>query len=449
MNRAISRVKSAFTYDALTPKGRRKAVSRTITREDNHTRGSKHRALQANAGDLVRNMAVCAWAVRRHLDYVANFSFNTRTPRPEVNAQIERLMTEDSRPERFDVAGKFGREKMFRIAEARRVVDGDTLLVQMNDGRTQGIQADLIKDPADKQLDEEWINGVRVTGTGRAMEFGIHKREGYIGTVEHRRIKAANAIHYGFFGDRYAADQVRGVSPLTAALDPLRDLKDAITLAQARSKVAQLFAMAISRDAPEDHGDDDETEDPNYALDLNDPMLLNLQPGDKAEFLESRTPSTEFQAFSVLVIQLALKALDIPYSLFDGSASTFYGGRAEWLHYVAACKDKRCDQLEMRRQFTVWKLRQWIRDGRLVLPRGWMVGDIDFDWIPTSTNAWWDKGKETKGHVAAIGAGLDTPQRVCAELGMVYQDNIDAIAEAAEYAKSKGIVLPYATTTDA
>ncbi|EMI15501.1 phage portal protein, lambda family, partial [Rhodopirellula maiorica SM1] len=359
-------------------------------------------------------------------------------------------MIEDSRPSRFDVAGKFGREKMFRIAEARRVVDGDTLLPMMNDGRLQGIQADLIQDPDDKKDGEEWINGCRITGTGRVLEFGI-KREGYIGTVPHRRIQAANAIHYGFFGDRYAADQVRGISPLTAALDPLRDLKDAVTLAQARAKVAQIFALALTRDAvdPLDGDDDDETEDGQHGLNVNftDPQILDLDPGQKAEFLESRTPSTEFQAFTVLVIQLALKALDIPYSLFDGSASTFYGGRAEWLHYVAACKDKRNDQLEMRRQFTVWKLRQWIRDGRLVLPRGWMVGDIEFDWIPTSTNAWWDKSKETKGHTAAIAAGLDTPQRVCAELGLVFNDNIDAIAEAVEYAKSKGVQLPYAPIT--
>tara|TARA_R110002073_G_scaffold20209_5_gene72816 strand:- start:19990 stop:21177 length:1188 start_codon:yes stop_codon:yes gene_type:complete len=395
-------------------------------------------------------MAVCSWAVRRHLDYVANFSFNTRTPNKDVNTQIERLMVEDSRPSRFDVAGKFGREKMFRISEARRVIDGDTLLIMMNDGRMQGIQADLIRDPEKKKAGDEWINGVRITGTGRALEYGIRKREGYVGTVDHRRIAASNAIHYGFFGDRYAADQVRGISPLTAALDPLRDLKDAVTLAQARAKVAQIFALALTRDAVEPLGGDDE-EDDDQALNVNftDPQVLDLDPGQKAEFLESRTPSTEFQAFTVLVIQLALKSLDIPYSMFDGSASTFYGGRAEALGYIGACKEKRADQQEMRRQYTVWKLRNWVRDGRLLLPRRWMIGDIEFDWIPNSLNNWWDRGKETKGAVAAIEAGLDTPQRVAAENGFVFEENIDAIQKAVEYAKSKGIVLPYATTPDA
>ena len=35
-----------------------------------------------------------------------------------------------------------------------------------------------------------------------------------------------------------------------------------------------------------------------------------LDPGDKAEFLESKSPSTEFQAFSQVMVSVALKALD-------------------------------------------------------------------------------------------------------------------------------------------
>lgn len=414
-----------------------------IYREDYYTRNSRGRSLQANASDLVRNMSVCAWAVRRHLDYVSNFSFNVRNSDKKLNNQIERLMFEDSRKSQCDVAGRFGREKMFRIAEARRVVDGDCGIILLDDGRMQGIQADLIRDP-EKILDgEDWINGVMVGSTGRHVAYGIRSRNGYTGTKYERRVNSTNVIHYGFFGDRFAADQVRGISPLTAALDPLRDLKDAVTLAQARAKVAALFAMAITRAEREraeyDDGTEEEREVQEYNIDLADPQILNMAPGDKAEFLESDTPSTEFQAFTVLVIQLALKALDLPMSLFDGSRQTFYGGRAEWLNYIHACQDKRADQIEMRRVYTVWKLRQWIRDGRLTLPRGMTIGDIDFQWISANNTAWWDKGKETRGDVSAVKAGLDTPQRICAEKGFVYKDVIDEIAAANEYAKSKGV----------
>ena len=444
MSNAIGRVQSAFTYEALSPGKRRKRVSSIVTREDKHVRGTKHRALQANASDLVRNMSVCAWAVRTHLAYVSAFTFNMKTDNNDLNNQVERLMEIDSRPSRCDVAGKFGREKMFRIAEARRVVDGDTAMVMLDDGRLQGLQADLIRDPELIPPDEDWINGVLVTRFGRPLAFGVHQRHGYSGSTYDRRINADNVIHYGFFGDRFAADQVRGVSPLVAALDPLRDLKESIQLAQARAKVAQIFAMAITREAPDAIGDPDSEDPTNYAVNFDDPQLLDLAPGDDAKFLDSRTPSTEFQAFTVLVIQLALTALDIPFSMFDGSRSTFYGGRAEWLQYLNSCQDKRADQIEMRRTYTVWKLRTWIRDGRLVLPRGMTIGDIEFEWIPNNSTPWWDQGKESRGHIAAIKAGLDTPQRICSEKGTTFQDNIDSIAKAAEYAKSKGVAVDFA-----
>ena len=57
---------------------------------------------------------------------------------------------------------------------------------------------------------------------------------------------------------------------------------------------------------------------------------------------------------------------------------------------------------------------------------------------------WWDAAKEIKGDVMAIGAGLDTPQRICKERGRGdFRDNIDQIASAQEYAKSKGVTLSF------
>lgn len=443
MSRVKDSIQSAFTYEALSPGGRRKSVSSRVVREDSHVRGNKHQSLQANAEDLMRNMSVCAWAVRKHLDYVANFSFNARNENTELNATLERLMQEDSRPSRCDVAGKFSREKMFRIAEARRTIDGDCLLVKLDDTRMQGIQSDLIKDPDKKLPDEQWINGVLVTGSGRPLAYSIHTRKGYSTKQYDRRINAPNAIHYGFFGDRFAADQVRGVSPLTTALDPLRDLKESLELAQARAKVAQIFAMTIGRESGDQIVTPDESEPSGYSIDLTRPQLVQLAPGETAKFLESNTASTGFESFTQLVIQLALTAVDIPYSMFDGSRSTFYGGRAEWLQYITSCQDKRADQIEMRRNYTVWKLQTWIRDGRLVLPRGMRISDVAFEWIAKNSTPWWDKGKETRGDLAAIQAGLDTPQRICSEKGMVFEENLDAIAKANEAAQARGLTLSF------
>ena len=48
------------------------------------------------------------------------------------------------------------------------------------------------------------------------------------------------------------------------------------------------------------------------------------------------------------------------------------------------------------------------------------------------------------GAVAAINAGLDNPYRICKETGRgEYEENIDQIARAREYAEAKGVPLNY------
>lgn len=453
----LNRIQSMFGYDALEPQGRRKKISRAVYREDYHTRGNKHRGLQASSADLVRNLSLAGWMVRRHLDYVAQFEFHGRNEDEAINRQIETLMAEDSRPSRADISGRFTREKLFRLAEARRVLDGDTLLVKLRDGRMQGIQADLVRDPNRIPQNEQWINGVLINGFGRPLAYGIHKRDGYSSTEFARRVNATNLIHYGFF-DRYAADQVRGVSPLVSALNPLRDVYENFSFALAKAKVSQLFAMAFYRDSPDSvlpveadpeqgtiDADGDSIEEPRgfQAFVKSDTRYIDLNPGEKAEIIESKQPSTEFQNFTQLVLQVALKSLDIPFSFYDESHTNFFGSRAAWLHYERSCKDKRDDQIEMRRNYTQWKLQSWIASGRLVLPTNMRQSDIAFEWVPRGM-PWWDPSKEINGHIAAIKAGLDTPQRICRATGTDYFDNVDAISKALAYAEEKGVPVEFA-----
>lgn len=457
-----NRIASAFSYDALEPKGRRKATRSRVAREDYHVRGNKHRRLQENAADLCRNLSLAAWMVRRHLDYVSQFDFHGRNDDDDLNTQIELLMARDSAPSNADVSGRFGREKLFRLAEARRVLDGDTLLLKLNSGRLQGIQADLIQDEGRVyQGKETWVNGVRIGQFGRPLEYALHQRTSDTGTQFVRRVRASNVIHYGFF-DRYAGDQVRGISPLVSALDPLRDVYENFTYALAKAKVSQLFALAFYREADDaagyttadstgpqaDTDGDGDTEAAGYTVDFGSgPQLLDLDPGDRAEFLESKQPSSEFQDFTQLVVQVALKALDIPYSFYDESHTNFFGSRAAWLHYERSCKDKRDDQIEMRANYTTWKLIGWIRDGRLSLPAGMQIEDVKTEWVPRGM-PWWDPQKEINGNVQAIKAGLDNPQRICRATGTDVFDNIDQIAKVREYAAAKNVPLEYAMTEE-
>ena len=52
---------------------------------------------------------------------------------------------------------------------------------------------------------------------------------------------------------------------------------------------------------------DGDGEDDRYSVEFGrGPIKLEMEPGDRAEFLESNQPSSEFQAFSELIIGVAL-----------------------------------------------------------------------------------------------------------------------------------------------
>ncbi len=446
----------ALNYDALEPRGRRKAAPSTVSREDVYLMGGRRTQLQANASDIARNFAIAAWAIRQHLNYVARFDFRANNKDEGLNRDIESLVEIQSRPTKFDRGGRATREKGFRLAEARSVLDGDVGLLQIVDGSLQGIESDLIRNPPKIQKDSshEWVDGVEVDSAGYARRFAIWGRgTGGRGYEYRKNVAAENMIHYGFF-ERFASEQVRGVSPIVAALNPLRDVYEGFDLALARMKISQLFALAFFRDrnsAPltqdfpdaDSEGDSDNCEANERRpaeIDLSKgPTVLDLDDGERAEFLESKSPSTELQNFSRLVVMVALKALNIPYSFFDEGHTNYSGARCSWLQYERSCLDRRDDQIEMRRRWTVWQLQRWILDGSLRLPRGQTLGDLSWEWVPLGM-PWWKPSEEITGDLKAIASGLTSPQKVAKARGMGdVKDNLRETIEFIKFARDLGI----------
>ena len=90
MANLLNRIGTLFGYDALEPQGRRKKTSRHVYREDYHTRGNKHRGLQENAADLVRNLSLAGWMVRRHLTTSRNLNFTDETTTTHSTGNLRR-----------------------------------------------------------------------------------------------------------------------------------------------------------------------------------------------------------------------------------------------------------------------------------------------------------------------------------------------------------------------
>jgi len=430
-------------YDAIAATGKRKAASSILKHEDNQLKSRDRRQMVGYGRELIRNYSVVSWVIRKHLDYCTQFDFQVRTDSDELNQQIEDLVKTQMRPVNCDQAGRHTFPRMLRMAEARRTIDGDFFLLKRNGTRLQGIEGDLIQNPDEMERDALWFNGCHVNRDGRALEWALHRRMVTDRYEFQKKVPARNLIQHANFDSTFRFDQVRGISPLACAFNSFRDLYEGVDFALAKLKVEQLFAMVITDGATDGVGDHEKASD-GYNVDFGKgPVKLELEPGEDAKFLKTDNPGSSTQSFLHLVMGMALKSLDVPFSFYSENFTNFYGSKAAFMQYDRSCHAKRADVLETLRKITVWWLQNWIRNGLLRLPSGMGVNDVPFEWVPRGM-PWWDPAKEIKGDVLAIGAGLDNPYRICKERGRgEYEDNIREIARAQNFAESQGVNVSF------
>jgi len=437
-------------YDATEDKGKRRAIAPNHRSEDAVLTPQKRSVLLANARDLCRNFVLTMWMIRRHLDYVATFQFHARTPDSKANTAIEKFMTRWFKPMNCDASGRHFFSRLVRLLEARTVIDGDIGILKVKGGYLQLIESDRIRNPMDG-IDESWIHGVKTVNPGRAVAYCLHKRVGN-GWEQERIVSATDIIQHSYY-ERY--DQTRGISPIVSGLNQMRDVYEGFEYGLAKQKVQQLFAMAVYRNATEGMGNSDDATDGGeeaqsvlgrYKVNFgNGPVFLDMEPGDRAEFLKGTGDGGDLVEFLTAIMQLAMKMLDIPYSFYDESHTNFFGSKAAWMHYERTSNSKREALANILDRITIWRLFLAITNKEIPdLPKSLSVADLDWEWVPTGM-PWWDPAKEINGNLMAIAAGLDTPQRICKENGKGdFEDNIDQIAKAVEYAKSKGVELSFA-----
>jgi capsid protein len=436
-------------YDATKPKGKRQSPTGLVRDEDKELPPSARRMAVSGMRDLVRNFSVVQWAVRKHLDFVSSFRFKATTGIPELDARLEDLVEYASRKENYDVAGRHPLSRAIRMAEARTTVDGDIFCLKLSDGHVQWIEGDRIRTPysgTPPNIDPKRVNhGVITDPAGKALAYILCKRaitsdQGYLGgdMQYDRTLRAAWVYHHACW-DLCRFDQVRGNSPLLSAYNNFRDVYESVDYAQAKAKVAQLFALAVYREAnPEGDtlGQTSEIEDhngvdpkvaanggtdangagrvvepePRYSVDFGrGPVLLDLDDGDRAEVLESDTPSTEFQSFLPLILQLALKAIDVPFSFYDEAYTNYSGQKQAFILYEKSAETKRQNNRDLLNDWTRWRLNIFVDEGDLNLAKyGLQMKDVKFEWRHTGT-PWLDQLKEVVGTIAAIEAGMESP----------------------------------------
>ena len=435
---------AAFGYDAVVDKSHRRSIATVTQSEDAELSPSQRRKLVAQGRDVRRNFEVAAWAVRKHLDFVSNFTFRSTTGHRDWDLACEAFVKEASKRQNFDAAGRYSLRSALRLSEGLRTVEGDLGWLKLQTGKTQLIEGDRIVGSPPEAAVGEWVQGVKLDPAGGALAYSIAKRNGQ--SLVHERTVAASRLYlHGYFENRY--DQCRGISPLTPALNTLRDTYENLDYAKAKAKVVQTFGLALFQqrldDLDEPDDDEEDVPDNDFRLDPNKgPFTLNLGPHDKAEILQANHPGSDFIDFNDVCIRLALSALDIPLSLYMSEKTNYAGLKADIQLYLQSCEPKRAENRELLDHWCRWRLGVAVARGELdPAAHGLTFGDLSWRWIHRGI-PWFDKGREVAGDVLAVHAGFETWGDVIEQrTGETFREVIDRRAIEEAYLREKGVTL--------
>ncbi len=401
-----------FEYDAVKDTGRRRSPRRTIRNEDGQLKKNARRTLQATTRDLRRNFVMTRWAIAKHLDFVCDHTFQANTGDEAFDKVLSEFVEMASKKENFDISGRYNLKKYARLAEASRLVDGDIMSIRIRGGFLQAIESDKIRthegdsysyvNPDNPEM-QNWIHGVKVNKYGKPLAYAVHSRQETQYHFE-KNVSSNKVIPLGFY-DRF--DQVRGISPLAAAIDTLQDLHESYDYALAKSKVAQLFSLAITRTADMSFSDDGDPAsqamnegDRDFSFDKG-PQILDLDENEDAKFLSTNTPEADTQAFWQHMSSLVLKSLGIPYSFWEENHTNFFGSRSALILYLRSVEPWREDQVEFRNQWLSWRLKVGQLKGEIQLPSWFEVDASPWSWTPRGIE-YWNPQQEVNADILAI-----------------------------------------------
>jgi len=444
-------------YDATdTSKGKRKAPRVSRGFEDRELSASPRKQLQATVADQRRNFAIIQWMVDSHLDYVASFSFQSRTRDRGLGKEFEALMADWSRPRNCHLGKRHSLKRLMRIVETLRVVDGDCLVNRTDTGRVQIVEGNRICTPSyaatGEQLPTNMVHGVEYDPvTMEAIRYAVSDRRDLGQTLEFRGwVPATFSDLPGYF---WREDQIRGISPLASAVNMAQDLYEALDFTTQKLKLHALLGVFFKRAAVADIGGELGSVDANtdtspdadttsYKVPVKGLLKIEGEPGDSVEMLESHTPSNEFQAFTESMVRIIMAALGIPYGFFDNRGVNYSGGRLDLTRYQLSVSQKRDDLVSVLDNIARWKAAFWVRTGALRLPRGMTFEDLRWDWVPASL-AWIDPLAERQGAVLGCATAMDSPIAITRGAGGDIFDNIDDMKEVNDYAQERGVTLAY------
>jgi len=131
-------LRTKLGYDAVKESPRRKRPAVSTKSEDRELTVAGRQMLSSAGRDLVRNLAVAGFAIRKHLQFIAKCDFRCSIPgQAEYNALVKRWMYAWSDRRNCDIAGRHSLASLIQLIETHRVIDGDVGILKCHHGKLQ------------------------------------------------------------------------------------------------------------------------------------------------------------------------------------------------------------------------------------------------------------------------------------------------------------------------
>jgi len=444
-------------YDAADA-GRLNAAWRAHNESADLTDRISRDVIRARARDLERNSDLenaVLYAYKRNV-IGRGFTLQPRTGDDELNEEITSLWGEWTKRKNCDVTKTQSLNQMLRMAVTRKKVDGGILFLKcytkggLLPFKLQAIEVDELYVSATevKKTGDTLVNGIEYNQYGEAVGYWIQQYsvDGWTETDP----KYYDAQRVIFYFSKKRPSQRREISDMSQTLPRVRDVNEFMTAISVKERIAACLSVFIKKMVPTTGiGRNGQTSvEPRRDYDgktITPGMIQELNAGDEVETVNPSAGASEATEFLRTQIRMigAGQGLSYEATARDLSGVTYSSARQGAIEDdLAYQEDIEILQENVMDEIYETFLISAVLAGALDIKDFWDRKEVymHHTWV-ASPKKWIDPKKEADANQIALKSGEKTFKQISAEQGKSWKEQINDMAEVAEYAMEKGVTI--------
>lgn len=410
--------------------------------------------IRARARDLERNSSLAKAAVEAIVRNVIGTGIHPQaaTGDEKLDDILESKFKAWAKAKNCDITGQMDFSEQQAFLLRRRVYDGEILALKVADKKAripfklQALEADLLdtsilEAPGTKNY---ILSGVEVNEYYKPLAYWF-KQSSPDGLTIHdpRRIPAEQVIH---LFQKTRVGQVRGIPEIVQVMDDIKDTGDYKDAELVAARIAACVAMFITRQGAGLPGRTTaEGSNGTKIENIYPGMIETLLPGEDIKMANPARASAGVKDFIEIQQREVAAGTGQSYEVVsrDMSKSNYSSARQNHL------EDRKTWVPMQKFMIThfcqpIWEefVTYCVLSGEVQIKDFWNDPEKYFNvhWIAPGWT-WIDPLKEVAASTKALEAGITTLEKICAEKGEDWKENLKQRAKEQEYARSLGLVL--------